>query len=157
MVRRFFRISIRLALLQVMLLGVAFLARRLVSEWGDEDSDEFQLAAIIGGREFRSRARALRGGTVIAAYGGVELDLREAHVAPGGAALRCVTILGGVAILVPDGWRVRLRTTAILGGAEKRTTPDDQLPPDAPELTIDATAVCGGVAVRAKAPVTAAA
>lgn len=143
--------ALALTIVQGILLAVAAIARRYVPEWGDEESNEFQSVAILDGKELRSRASALRGGTAIAVYGGAELDLRQAELASAGATLRIVTVFGGVSLLVPDGWNVRMKTTAIMGGAEKRTTPLDELPPAAPELTIDATAVFGGVAVRAKA------
>ena len=143
--------ALALTIVQGILLAAAAFARRFIPEWGDEDSNEFQTVAILDGREFQSRASSLRGGTAIAAYGGVELDLRQAELAAGGATLRLLAVFGGVSLLVPDGWNVEMKTTAILGGAEKRTTPTDELPAAAPELTIEVTAVFGGVAVRAKA------
>ncbi|HEY5579116.1 MAG TPA: LiaF domain-containing protein [Acidimicrobiia bacterium] len=152
LIRRLFKVALVLGMMQALLLGAAVAARRFIREWGDEESDEFQLAAVLDGREMKSRARNLRGATVIACYGGVELDLRGAQLSAGGADLRVVAIFGGVSLLVPDGWNVHMKTTAVLGGSEKRTTADEDLPPGAPQLTIRATAAFGGVAVRAKAP-----
>ncbi|MFQ5967015.1 MAG: hypothetical protein ACE5MI_05325 [Acidimicrobiia bacterium] len=151
LIKRLFKVALALTIVQGILLAVAAIARRYIPEWGDEESNEFQTVAILDGRELQCRAPALRGGTAIAIYGGAELDLRRAELASAGATLRIVTVFGGVSVLVPDGWNVRMKTIGIMGGAEKRTTPDDELPAAAPELAIDVTAVFGGAAVRAKA------
>ncbi len=151
MTRRLFRVGLILVAIQAALLAIAVLAKKLVREWGDRDSEEVQVAAILDGRELRSRAGGFRGGTVIACYGGVELDLRDAVPAPGGTWLRLIVVFGGVSILVPDGWRVTMKGSTFLGGVEQRTTSEDELPDGAPELTVEATTFFGGVAVRAKA------
>ena len=151
MIRRLVRLALKLAFLQAAVLGLTFLARQFVQEWGDSESNEFQLAALVDGRELRSRATALRGGTAIAIYGGIELDLREAELAAEVATIKCLAIFGGVALLVPDGWRVTVDGRFFFGGSELRTTPEEDLPEDAPRLHVQATTVFGGIAVRSKA------
>ena len=56
------------------------ISKRLTS--GNEDSDEFSVAAVMGGKELKSRATALRSATVVAAMGGVDIDLRGAELDP---------------------------------------------------------------------------
>ena len=136
-------------------MAAAALVKRAFPSHGDAESDEVALTAIFGGVELKSRAQAFRGGSVLAWFGGVAVDLREATLAPD-ARLSASALFGGVAIAVPEGWRVEANTRAIAGGVEvKVPEPED---PDAPTLTIDASAAFGGVAVATKpsAPVDAA-
>ena len=51
--------------------------KRVLPSRGDEESDEVALAAIFGGIELVSRARAFRGGSMLAWFGGIAVDLRD--------------------------------------------------------------------------------
>jgi len=115
---------------------------------GDSESDEVSLVAIFDGVDLESRATAFRGGSMLAWFGGVAVDLREAQLAPD-AHLTLNTLCGGIAIRVPEGWRVRSNLTALAGGVDVRVPePEDAA---APTLTLDGAALFGGVAVGARA------
>ena len=96
--------------------------------------------------DLESRASAFTGGSALAWFGGIELDLREAQLAPG-ARLSVNTLFGGIDIKTPAGWRIESSLRAVMGGVDARV-PD---PPDAdaPVLTLEGTAVFGGVSVSA--------
>jgi hypothetical protein len=127
--------------------GVA--ARKMLPSRGDAESDEVELNAVIHGETLKSRAQAFRGGTVRAWFGGVAIDLREATLAPG-ARLEVSSLLGGIAIRVPPGWRVETDVDALAGGvAVDVPEPED---PAAPVLRIEGRTVLGGLAVGAKPP-----
>jgi hypothetical protein len=129
-------------------MAAAALARRAIPSRGDEESDEVALVAIMNGIELKSRAQAFRGGSMLAWYGGIAVDLREATLAPG-AQLTVNALFGGVAIRVPPTWRVESSLSAIAGGADVSVPePDDS---DAPTLTVDGRALFGGIAVGARA------
>jgi hypothetical protein len=121
--------------------------RRLTE--GDSDSDEFSLAAVIGGAERTSTATALRHGRVVAACGGVDLDLRAAKLDPAGAELLVEAYLGGVQVRVPNEWRVAVATQVTGGGVETNVAEPDALPEDAPTLHVEAIARLGGIVVTA--------
>jgi hypothetical protein len=127
--------------------AAAFVKRALPSR-GDEASDELALVSVFDGIDLTSRATAFRGGSVLAWYGGVSLDLREATLAPD-AHLSVHTLFGGLAIRVPPEWRVESSLTAIAGGVDVRQGAES---PEAPTLTIDGRALFGGIAVGARAP-----
>jgi hypothetical protein len=111
---------------------------------GDETSDTLELVAIFDGIELRSRATEFRGGTILAWFGGIALDLSEATLAPD-ARLDVRAAIGGVAIKVPPGWRIDAETSSLIGGIDVgRGQPDD---PDAPTLAVRATTVIGGVSI----------
>lgn len=88
------------------------------------------------------------GAWLTAAFGGITLDLRDARPAPGGASINATTAFGGVDVLVPKGWRLSVRSTPIFGGVEDKTDHSEPLADDAPQLTIDAVAVFGGVSIK---------
>jgi hypothetical protein len=129
-------------------VGAALGAATLLKDWfpsrGDESSDELELVSIFDGVELHSRSGNFRGGRALAWFGGLELDLREATIAPG-ARLEVRAIFGGVSVSVPDGCRVDGRGTAIMGAVDIRVPePDD---PEAPTLVVRAATVFGGIAV----------
>jgi hypothetical protein len=126
--------------------AAAFLRRALPSR-GDAESDEVALVAIYNGIQLKSRAQAFRGGSMLAWYGGIAVDLREATPAPE-ARLSLSSFFGGIAVRVPPGWRVESSMRAIAGGVEvKVPEPED---PAAPTLTLDGFALFGGIAVGAR-------
>jgi hypothetical protein len=81
--------------------------------------------------------------------GGVDLDLRDAVLAPEGADLAVFTVMGGVAVRVPDTWIVEANGNAIFGG---HRTPANRsvLPDDAPVLRVHARTFFGGLDIAAK-------
>ena len=129
------------------MMGAAAFVKRAVPSRGDEDSDDLALVAVFDGIEFKSRASDFRGGSMLAWFGGISVDLREAELAPG-ARLSLRTLFGGIAIDTPPSWRVESKVKAIAGGADTRTPAQDD--PDAPVLTLEGVAVFGGVAVGAR-------
>jgi len=72
----------------------AAFVKRAVPSGGDGDSDELALVAVFDGVDLKSRAKAFRGGSMLAWFGGIAVDLREAELARG-ARLRVHTLFGG--------------------------------------------------------------
>ena len=85
---------------------------------------------------------------MLAWYGGIDADLRDAQLAPGGARLSVGALFGGVSIRVPAGWRVEKSMKAVAGGVD--VAGDDPEDPNAPTLVLDGYALCGGIAVSRK-------
>jgi hypothetical protein len=128
------------------LAAATVLAKRALPSRGDAESDELALVAILDGIELKSRARAFRGGSMLAWLGGIAVDLREAELAPE-AQLTVTTLLGGIALKVPPGWRVESTTRAISGGVAI-DVPDPESA-TAPRLVVEGLAVLGGIAIKA--------
>jgi len=118
--------------------------KRAVPSRGDEESDELSLVAIRDGIDLTNRSKAFRGGSMLAWFGGISVDLREAELAPD-ARLSVHTLYGGIDVKVPAHWRIESSTKAINGGVDVPSTPPDA---DAPVLSLDGLAVFGGVSVR---------
>jgi hypothetical protein len=80
----------------------------------------------------------------------VALDLRGAALHPDGADLELEAVMGGIAVVLPTGWRVTVDQTSS-GGAIDLDLPDPEtLPGDAPTLRIRAVARNGGIAVGSR-------
>jgi hypothetical protein len=127
------------------LLGMivaAAIVKRIVRSRGDAESDELDLVAILDGVEFESRAKAFRGGSMFAWFGGIEADLSGAELAPG-ARLTVRALFGGIDVTTPPAWRVESAATTLVGGIDVRGSED----PAAPVLVLDGMAVFGGVDV----------
>ncbi len=115
---------------------------------GSMAGDEVRVSAFtaFGGTEIASHSDHFEGGNIGAVFGGAELDLRDAHLAPG-AALEVFTAFGGTEIKVPEGWKVITHGLPLFGGFENVTT-SEALPPDAPTLDVAATVLFGGLEVK---------
>ena len=133
------------------LMAAAAMMKRVLRSRGDAGSDEVALVAIFDGIDLESRASAFRGGSMFAWFGGISVDLRGAKLSPDGAHLDLHALNGGIAIKVPEGWRVRSSMGAVAGGVDVRAPEPEAA--DAPALTLDGFAVFGGVAVAAKSAV----
>ena len=134
-------------LIGVILAGVVarLASKRLTS--GDEDSDEFRIASIIGGEELSSHATSLRTASVLAVVGGAQLDLRQAALDPAGATLDVTAVVGGVQVLVSPDWAVEVESSGGMGGVDSKVTDTADLPQDAPRLHITTKTWFGGVQV----------
>jgi hypothetical protein len=129
------------------LMAAAAFVKRAVPSRGDEESDELSLVAVFDGIELKSRAKAFKGGSMLAWFGGIELDLRDAELAPG-ARLTANTLFGGIEIETPPTWRVQSNMKALAGGVDAPTSAQDD--PDAPVLRLEGMALFGGIAVSAE-------
>ena len=128
-------------------MAAAAFVKRAVPSRGGEDSDDVALVAIYDGVKLRSRASAFRGGSALAWYGGIQVDLSEATLAPE-VHLTLHALFGGVAIRLPPGCRVESAVHALGGGvAVEQSEPESDT---GPTVTLDGLAVFGGIAVGAR-------
>jgi len=147
-VKRLLKIVLAMAVASAGVSGLGLiLARRFERGAGFAEADEFRIAAFWGGREFCSTAAELRSGWAVAVLGGVSLDLRDATLAPEGASLSLRATMGGMAVSVPESWRVIVDKDVTAGSVEVRTADPDDLPDDAPTLHVTASAQSGGIVI----------
>jgi len=132
------------------MMGAAAFVRRTVPSRGGEDSDELALVAVLDGIDLKSRATNFKGGSMLAWFGGIAVDLREVELAPR-AELSLHTLFGGIAVITPPGWQIESELKALAGGVD--APKPAQNGPDSPVLTVSGSAVLGGISVATKAPV----
>jgi len=111
------------------------------------DADQLRRQYTFSGAQLNIESQAWRGGELGVTAGGVEIDLRNARLAPEGAVLDLRVVMGGIDIRVPDTWQVYCEVTPLFGGADD-TTRTTQGSADAPRLRITGTVTLGGVTVR---------
>lgn len=127
----------------------AGVAKGRVASEGTPESDEIALAAILDSVTLESRARSFRGGSLLAWFGGIDLDLRQATLDPAGAHLTVRAIFGGGRLLVPAEWNVEVRMMAIFGGVGD-ARPPMRRPADAPRLVVDGFVLFGGFGIDSR-------
>lgn len=82
--------------------------------------------------------------------GGVDLDLREAHLDAREVTLTSVSVIGGVSLTVPPGVSVVTEGFSLLGG--RRIDVDEVAGDDAPTLRVRAFSLLGGLRVASSRP-----
>jgi hypothetical protein len=147
MVRFIKRLFIWLFIFTASSAVAGFVVRNRIPAFGAEGDEEFSIVAAMGGRVFESSTRNFTEGRATAFMGGIELDLEDAILAPG-AYLVLRTVMGGIDVVVPPGWRVEVMGRSVMGGVANLTDPD-VLADDAPVLLVDALAVMGGIEIHA--------
>lgn len=133
-------------------IGGGILFIRSGRQAGGDQQNSITGFAAFGGQEIVSRAESLRGGTLTALFGGVNLDLRQATIDPEGAGIETFAAFGGIEITVPPGWRVTVSGMPLFGAFEDKIDRATELLPDAPTVRISGVAMFGGVEVKQKAP-----
>lgn len=110
--------------------------------------DFLQGTAIFGGFKRRVLTQGFQGGEITAIFGGFEGDLREARL-EGQARLDTFVLFGGGELLVPEGWEVVVKATALFGHIEDKTR--HSLPSDGsarPTLIVTGMALFGGIEIK---------
>jgi hypothetical protein len=89
--------------------------------------------------------------TVIAFWGGAELDLRQARFAAQECVITINAVMGGATVIVPPHVNVKMEGTGIMGGYSGPSgLVDAQLAADSPTVRIRGVAIMGGVNVERK-------
>jgi hypothetical protein len=129
------------------MIGAARLLKEALPSRGDEESDEVALAAILDGVELKSRAKGFKGGSMLAWFGGIDADLREAELATE-ARLTLNAIWGGIKIETPPEWRVESNVKTLGGGVDLPKA----AAAEGPVLTVEGMALFGGIQVSQPQP-----
>ena len=105
-------------------MGAAAFVRKALPSHGDEESDELGLVAVFDGIELESRATAFTGGSMLAWFGGIDVDLRRVELAPG-ARLSMHALFGGIDVRTGAGLARRIRSEDV----RRRGGHSDTCPP----------------------------
>jgi len=109
--------------------------------------DRLDRALTMSGTQIKVESQAWTGGDLSAVASGVELDLRYARLAEGGATLHLHVVMAGIEIRVPDTWQVTSDISPTAGGVDNSTR-STQGDPTAPRLRIVGSVLLGGVDIR---------
>ncbi len=75
--------------------------------------------AVFGGPTLTGRWRAARRLWSIAVFGGADIDLAQAQLAPEGLTIVSIAVFGGNDLYVPEGIEVDVTDFAIFGGSDR--------------------------------------
>ena len=89
---------------------------------------------------------------VLAVMGGIDLDFCEAVFGPGVSEVNVISVMGGVAVIVPPHLQVECNGVGILGNFEGLNQAMAEHDPNAPLLRITGTAVMGALKSQAGRP-----
>jgi predicted membrane protein len=110
--------------------------------------DQLNQSVTFSGTKIRVNSQAFRGGRVSVTFGGAEIDLREANLAPDGADLRLEAAFGGIEVRVPVGWPVQVSGAPALGGCEVHIQNTEIATPGSAALRITCSGVFSGIEIK---------
>ncbi|NQV01906.1 MAG: hypothetical protein HQ542_04625 [Bacteroidia bacterium] len=99
---------------------------------------------IFGGTKQKVTHHSFKGGKISCIFGGAEVDLTNATLAPGEHVLEVSAIFGGTTVIVPSDWKVIVKNSSIMGGFEDKRRIIKENPDSTSVLIIKAEAIFGG-------------
>ncbi|WP_336034740.1 LiaF transmembrane domain-containing protein [Halobacterium yunchengense] len=108
---------------------------------------DVSLVSLFSGSQRRVTGAGFRGGDVLVAFGGAELDLRDADRPSEPATVDCLVLFGGAELRVPEDWNVELDVLSLFGGAEDERPRGVAAADGDVDLVVTGLALFGGVGV----------
>jgi predicted membrane protein len=136
------------------IVGIIFIITRrrgwnAVSSKGMIGDDIIDYVNVFSGGERQIVSQNFRGGRISAVFGGIELDLTKARLAPGRNEIELACVFGGATIIVPDNWYVTIEVTPVLGGfSDSRKLSPGRTVESSSQLVIKGAVVFGGGEVK---------
>ncbi|MFB6139836.1 MAG: hypothetical protein ABEJ26_05320 [Halosimplex sp.] len=131
----------------IVLFGLSLILGQYRARAVARESDFLTSIAVFGGRAERSTSKTFHGADLTAAFGAVELDLRDAVVEHPPATVNANAMFGGVEVVVPREWNVRVDVFPLFGaGEDERTRRAEEH--DEVDLVVTGFALFGGVSVE---------
>ena len=127
--------------------GVILVFRSFVGdpETEPDDGPRLSVFGLLSTPQRKLNAEEFQGGDLLAVLGGVDLDLKECELHPGGAVIGMLTWWGGMKVRVPKHWKVEMRIFSLLGASEDNTRQEGN--GRGPVLTLQGLVVMGGVEI----------
>lgn len=139
----------------LILVGVMIIFRHYIDKDGPagsqmKDEDTIDELAIFGGGDRVVTSRQFRGGKVTAVFGGLNYNLMQASLAPGKQYIDVFCLFGGVNLIAPDDWDIKIRVFSIFGGygeKQRYLKPRTEIE-NRPQLIIKGTVIFGGGEIK---------
>lgn len=107
--------------------------------------ERLEYTSIFSGQKEIYPNQQFSGASILAIFGGMELDLRNAIINED-IVINSTSICGGVDILIPSNVNVKISSIPIFGGAANKARPCINV--NAPTIYINATCIFGGLDSR---------
>jgi predicted membrane protein len=136
------------------IIGIIFIVSKrkgwgsLISK-GTIGDDYVDYVSVFSGGERQIVSQNFKGGKISAVFGGMEVDLSQAKLAPGRNVLEIACVFGGAELIVPDTWFVTIEVTPVLGGFSdtRKLHPGRTVDPSS-QLVIKGAVVFGGGEIK---------
>ena len=114
------------------------------------DDSMIDEVAIFGGGDRVVTSPAFKGGKVTTVFGGLNFDMLKAKLAPGDNHIDVFCLFGGMKLIVPEGWNVKIRVMSLFGGfSDKHRFRSSTLNPgEESSLIITGTVIFGGGEIK---------
>lgn len=136
------------------IIGVIFIFSKRkrwspVSATQPAGDDFIDFVHVFSGGERQIVSDNFRGGRITAVFGGSEIDLTKAKLAPGVSEIDLACVFGGTTIIVPGDWNVKIDVVPILGGFgdSRKLTPGRTID-TSKQLIIKGAVVFGGGEIK---------
>jgi predicted membrane protein len=112
--------------------------------------DVIDEVAIFGGGSRSIVSQNFQGGKILAIFGGSDFNLLRANLAPGQNYIEVLAVFGGLKLIVPEDWNVRITAFSIFGGFsdKHRIQPRESNSKPESELIIKGFVIFGGGEIR---------
>lgn len=106
--------------------------------------------AVFGGGDRVVSSQNFQGGKVTAIFGGLNYNMMKAQLAPGENVLDVFCLFGGMKLIVPDGWTVKVEVMSLFGGFgdKHRFNMPDNFNDKSSLLVIKGTVIFGGGEIK---------
>jgi predicted membrane protein len=111
------------------------------------DGEWLDSTSVFGGAKKVIVSKNFKGGDITCFMGGAEIDLSQADI-QGKVVMDATAIFGGIKIIVPPNWDIKIEITAVFGGIDdKRPVQLVHADPNK-MLVLDGAAVFGGIEIN---------
>lgn len=137
--------------------GIAIIFRRRMNggecKWDKnrdmESMDIINEVAILGGGEKTIVTNNFRGGKILAVFGGSQFNMTRAKLAPGKNYIDVLAVFGGMKLVVPEDWNIKISTISIFGGfSDKHRFQSSEPPNYESQLIIKGFVLFGGGEIK---------
>lgn len=120
-------------------------SKKAFKQFDERKVKDESYCATFGSKNIKYDGQAFYGNDLTAVFGGVVCDLRGAYITED-IIINANATFGSVDILMPDNVNVKLKSTAIFGGADNKR-PYGEIP-GAPTVYVSAICLFGGVDIK---------
>jgi predicted membrane protein len=140
----------------LILAGILILFRQKLEITGDSekkniDNEDFiDEVNVFGGGDRNIVSQNFQGGKILAIFGGSNFNMMRAKLAPGKNYIEVLAVFGGMKLVVPEDWNVRINVVSIFGGFsdKHRIRPIESLEKNDTELVLKGFVLFGGGEIK---------
>lgn len=114
---------------------------------GPSSDDYLSAVAIFGGENRVVLSKNFQGGDITSIFGGSEVNFTQTDFT-GTTVIEATAVFGGIELIVPANWEVKLEVNTIFGGVEDKRPVELMVPNPDKMLIIRGTCVFGGIDIK---------